>query len=161
MFLIAKVCFITISLMNCSSPSNKVDYLEQEDGKEEKTLVEFGQKPDVYNYTFNGIEQKLKITSKSENEIYFEYTIRNTAENCEITLKGNAVNKNPEMDPELDEDEEGVAYPSIQYIYENGDCYLGIRIAMIDRDKVVVLSECKEKEIDGCLIGSLGILKKL
>lgn len=81
--------------------------------------------------------QKLDILFQSENVITFTLKIDGV---CSRELSGEAVSSN--LDYEIDEDENGEAYPAEEFVYKDGDdYYLSIRVDAIERDKVRVKEE--------------------
>jgi len=102
-----------------------------------------------YDFSFiyedNTVKESLSVSYKSDSEIIFSLNLRKKDGTCSVVLNGKATNKNENLDPELDEDEEGLAYPSNEYVYENGECTAALRIAMTAKDKAIVkILGCKE-----------------
>ncbi|KYP15499.1 MAG: hypothetical protein A1D16_08385 [Flavihumibacter sp. CACIAM 22H1] len=124
-------------------PTNKIYYQEKE-----------------YYYQFQNdtVFQEIKIDFLDNNRIDFKYVTKNNIKQCVDTIQGVALNKHPDSDPELDNDEEGFGYPSIEYLYEKGEKVLAIRIAMKTKDKVVI--NASGFEVSNCQYISIGILRK-
>lgn len=66
--------------------------------------------------------QILQINWLTQDSIEFKLIAKN--ELCDYETQGIAVNKYPNMDPEIDEDANGMAYPVIEYQVIDGGNYL-------------------------------------
>ena len=104
-------------------------------------------------------EQRIIIEEIGSNKIRFEYYIRNIASNCNKSISGVAIDHHPDMDPELDEDEEGFGYPAIEYVYEEGGCFLAVRIAMKAKDKIQIQESGCNTANKLCPLTSIGVLR--
>lgn len=131
--------------------SNAKEVVEEK--KEINTYQEF-------SFRNDSILQSIKIEDIKPNQIRFEYHVSNEKRSCSHTIVGIAIDKKPDMDPVLDEDEEGFGYPSIEYIYEKENCYLAIRRSMLEKDKVQIRSsDCNNQSEKYCPIESIGIMR--
>jgi hypothetical protein len=81
--------------------------------------------------------QQLAVSYKSETEIEF-YLSFEKGGNCKNEISGKAENKNAGGDAETDDDNEGNAYAVNEFLYENGNCVIAIRIATDEKDKATV-----------------------
>jgi hypothetical protein len=112
-----------------------------------------------YGYSNDSLVQTLSVEWVEEHTIQFTLSVENGKANCRMKLSGMASNLHIDSDPEIDEEENGEAYPSIEYLYKDdtSDCELFIRIAM-DNDKVVIKSaDCRQQST--CPLKSMGILR--
>ncbi len=83
-------------------------------------------KPVAYVLLGKNLKQVLQVRPRGNREIEFELTIE---ARCGRTVSGIATSQGG--DPEMDEDEDGVAYPAREYEYEGGDgLELWIRVDM-------------------------------
>ncbi len=101
-------------------------------------------------------KQKLGVSVLSNNLIEFRLNTEN--ELCNIEYWGKAKNLYPEGDPEIDEDECNVAYPSREFILENKDYMLSVRISL-DEDKAKILYHDKTATEADCIPAENLVLK--
>lgn len=80
----------------------------------------------VYRSLEGDVEQLLKI-SVSRDIMSFSYAIVTNNDSLCFSLAGRAILKIGDL--EWDEDDEGVAYPVDEYVYDSA-CYMAIRIEM-------------------------------
>jgi len=103
----------------------------------------------------DAVIQTLNVTWKEKNRIDFDFLVKDKKTRKERQLKGSAVSSN--QDPEIDEDEEGMAYPAIEFWHKDGSCQFAIRIAMQNASKI-------QTKAGGCSTGlpleSVAILKR-
>ena len=118
-----------------------------------------GKRKLLYQYSNDTLTQVLNVEWIKDNTIRFTLLSENKGKKCKVEISGVAKHQNSGADPEIDEDEEGIAYPSIEYVSEESDCEVIIRIAMDDRDKAIVqMVDCPAKQKDSCPLESVGIL---
>lgn len=110
-----------------------------------KTDTELTENNIIYTYEDDNIKQTLSIVYKNEYEIKFYLQNEKREPNCKQIIEGYAVNENKDLDPELDEDEDGISYPSNEFIFKKGKCLIAIRIAMKEKDKAIIkTNNCKQ-----------------
>jgi len=92
-------------------------------------------------YVFENDEKRqiLEIVYKSENEINFILKLVTKRTTCNITETGTAQLQNADGDPEMEEDENGMAFPIKEYICTKGKLKIVIRIDFEDKSKSIVL----------------------
>lgn len=113
-----------------------------------------------YKYENDSIIQSVEVVYLSQNELYFIIRSKNKALNLESRIEGNAIS-NDEFDYEIDEDENGNAYPSKQYFYDK-NCSISIRIDALNREMLkVFVFECKDDNNMFCPLESLSVLRKV
>ena len=94
----------------------------QEDTKEEKDSV--FEWVGEYQSDVDGILQVLKVRLLSD-ELFFDYAIATGAGGSCYSLSGRAILKVGDL--EWDDDDNGVAYPVDEYVYDSV-CYMAIRV---------------------------------
>lgn len=97
---------------------------------------------DVYTLNDLGLSIVLAVTPINDS-LEFSLIITETETSEKTTITGIAMDKSPDMDPELDEDETGTMFPAEEFSYNNNGCDIYIRIssdASIHRAKVNVIS---------------------
>ena len=110
----------------------------------------------VYIYENDTLIQTVNITIVNEKGIEFQLFSENKIRNQIASIEGVAI-KNI-GDAEIDEDEEGNAYPVDEYIYE-GDCWLSFRIDMETHTTMKIkLADCTSNQY--CPFSSIELLKK-
>lgn len=114
----------------------------------------------TYVFSNDTLIQKVTLEYLSDNKIRFVLLSKNNIRELSDSVKGIATSKSSE-DPEIDEDEEGNAYPAQEYIFD-GDYWLSIRIDMEKKDKlrIIVGENYPSKHKEYCPLGSIGILHK-
>lgn len=113
---------------------------------------------EIFIYDNDTISQKVEISYLSGDRIAFKLTSCNKNQNKKSSIEGVALSRN--TDPEIDEDEDGNAYPAQQYFFEKG-CWLSFRIDMEQRDKLRVIErDCGDHRDKNCPFHSLTVLKK-
>jgi|YNPMSStandDraft_1061717.scaffolds.fasta_scaffold91487_2 hypothetical protein len=92
---------------------------------------------------FNDI---LRVKYIDENKIKFKLIIENKNLKCKKEIVGTASLRDSETGIELDEDEEGNAYPVNEFEYKDKGCFTYIRISFDKKDKasIVFSKECGE-----------------
>ncbi len=101
------------------------------------------------------LKQNLNVTWATSDRIDFVYLITDKKSRLERKLNGIATSLN--NDPEIDEDENGDAYPAIEYWYKDGNCQFAIRIDMENKSMARTKSGGCEQ---GLSLESVAILKK-
>lgn len=81
----------------------------------------------LYEFKNSETHQLLGVNFLTDTSIQFKIII-NYSDIYKI--EGVASRSSVSMDPEIDEDEEGIAYPSIEYYYEDEKLWIAIRIGM-------------------------------
>lgn len=102
---------------------------------------DFSSFENIYSYTENYEDQKLGVNWISEDSI--EYLFKSKYKDCETNYSGIAVNPHPDMDYEVDEDNSGISYPTIQFIDNNYS--MNIRIA-VDQEMARINFENDDKK---------------
>jgi hypothetical protein len=112
----------------------------------------------VYDDTF--FKQIVEIKFLSETEIDFEINTEDKNKGDSSIIKGIA-KKKIDVGPEIDTNEEGEDYYSIQYIYTKGECLILIRIEEEKHD-LLKLNNFKCRNLQGQRDGlfTLGVLLK-
>ena len=84
--------------------------------------------------------QDLEVTPQGKKAVAFKLTIEGP---CELHVNGLALLR--EGDPEMDVDENGVAYPALEYQHEAQDgCELFLRIKRKDAKRAIVqIEDCQ------------------
>jgi hypothetical protein len=136
-----KACILT-AIVFASSCANttKTGKNEGNTNKSPATVSLIGYNQ-VFNYEDSLVHQILGVNFTTEYEIDFIIQFIKKDGSCNIQMKGHAENINKDLETELDEDEDGVAYPSNEFIFENGKCITAVRIAMNDGDKAYVKTQ--------------------
>lgn len=107
----------------------------------------------------NYYTQTMFINWKSENKIEFVFTVKEKNSPKQFVLKGIAISNS--QDSEIDEDENGNAYPAIEYWYKSKDCEFSIRIAMEDSSKIqTTVGGCSKKNKENLPLQSISVLNK-
>jgi len=109
----------------------------------------------VYIYENDTLKQTVKLTFINEEKIDFLFVSENKIKKQKESIQGIA--KNNDGDIEIDEDDEGNAYPVNEYIY-SGNCWLAIRINMEDESTIrIKVADCKRHN-PNCPFYSVGLL---
>lgn len=142
---------ILFVLLGCENP-----------GKTEPNIVVVDKEPDstvTYLFENDTLMQRAELKSISDTTVHFVLTSKNKRNGKLAVIEGLA-NSVADADPEIDEDEEGNAYPAQEYIFEKG-CWLSIRVDMEEMDKLrVIEASCEKVHDKSCPFGSLGILRR-
>jgi hypothetical protein len=101
----------------------------------EKLSDQVTQASEIIRYMFEDMSYKqiVEIKNVSEAEIEFKVNTEDKKSGKSTIIQGIAKRK-INVDPEIDEDEEGEGYYSLQYTNSNGECKLFIRIAEEKKD---------------------------
>ena len=100
----------------------------------------------IYVYEDKTELRSITVVQKSSKEITFELLIKNKTNGYEKKINGSAVMKGGDL--EIDEDEDGNAYPCYEYVFKSDDNYMGIRIDAETGDRLTISSSNKEIESD-------------
>lgn len=111
----------------------------------------------LYLYENDTLKQTVEISQLSDKEIHFKFISENKYRKQTFMIEGVALNKYDGI--EIDEDEEGNAYPMLEYIY-NGDCWLAFRIDLKARKYLrIKQADCKRYNVF-CPLNSIEFLIK-
>jgi hypothetical protein len=110
----------------------------------------------VYIHEDDKSKEILGVNFIKDNEIEFIGRVKKKDLNCVMDFHGTAKNKNANADPEIDEDEDGNAYPSYEYLLEDGKFVIAIRIAKTEEDKAIVMMSGYN---DPCAVEKSNILR--
>ena len=147
---------ISFTLISCREIESKSTNDKSTKTSEKMPQMPITNKGELYTYQNDSIKQSILITYTNENEIRFRYSINIKKERSEINFNGIAINNFPDG-VEIDEDEEGIAYPSNEYVHTTTDgAMLMIRISLEERDKVIINATGYEEL--AVPVQSLGIL---
>lgn len=111
----------------------------------------------VYSHVEEGTTQKLGVKYLPDNKIDFRLSEENNL--CEVNYGGIAQNQYPDGDGESDDDEEGNGYFAIEYIFEDAENIIYIRIAE-EKDKARIKFVDKTKEETDCVPSPDFLLKR-
>lgn len=104
------------------SCNGRLDGSEQENSSVQKTrLVDW---EGLYSASEGDVDQVLMV-SVSKDEMSFNYAVATNGDTLNYSLSGKAILKVGDL--EWDDDDEGVAYPVDEYVYDSA-CYMAIRI---------------------------------
>jgi hypothetical protein len=151
--------FMLLLFSSCSFSNEKQNQQKNAQTSNNIDFIKQAEKERKYYFENDTIKQSITITKNTDTQIDFLYEIRNKKRDCFVTYSGIALNEYPDNDPELDEDEEGFGYPVIEYVYDNENGIIGIRLSMIEKDKIQILSDCNQHTF--CPINSMGILRSV
>ncbi len=141
-------------------PLNKVGETRISNSETLKVTTPVQKKQFYFVYENDTLLQKLVIKSLNTKLLEFSLTSTNKSKNKTFNIEGVAKAKNT-SDLEIDEDEDGNAYPAQVYIFEK-DCWLSFRIDMESKDKIrIVEADCDKFHNESCLFGSIGVLRLL
>ena len=105
-----------------SSCNGRLDGSEQEKSSVQKTHpVDW---EGLYSGSEGDVDQVLMV-SVSKDEMSFNYAVATNGDTLSYALSGKAILKVGDL--EWDDDDEGVAYPVDEYVYDS-ICYMAIRI---------------------------------
>ena len=104
------------------SCNGRLDGSEQENSSVQKTRpVDW---EGLYSGSEGDVDQVLMV-SVSKDEMSFNYAVATNGDTLSYALSGKAILKVGDL--EWDDDDEGVAYPVDEYVYDSA-CYMAIRI---------------------------------
>ena len=104
------------------SCNGRLDGSEQENSSVQKT------RPVDWEGLYSGSEGdvvQVLMVSVSKDEMSFNYAVATNGDTLSYALSGKAILKVGDL--EWDDDDEGVAYPVDEYVYDSA-CYMAIRI---------------------------------
>ncbi|MDR1402089.1 MAG: YbjP/YqhG family protein [Tannerellaceae bacterium] len=111
----------------------------------------------IYVFENDTIKQHIVINRLTDAEMDFRYTVENKLRQQNRVIRGTAKYKYGEIGGvEIDEDEEGNSFPSIEYIYDD-ECWLALRIDL-DTSTIMQIQATDGNLI--CPLESVGILLK-
>ncbi len=103
------------------------------------------------------IRQSLTVSWVSEKLVKFEYSVTNARSSEKVTISGSA--KARSGDAEIDEDD-GEAYPCLEYWYQSGSCRLSFRIDLENWNRAIVRDGgCTSGFSQTCPAESVAILR--
>lgn len=111
----------------------------------------------VYEYSNGESNQLLGINIIDKKNLSFHLVTKTLP--CDTEYWGNAENKYSDIASEVDEDENGTAYGSIEYIKTEGEYTIFIRLA-VDSSKVII-KYIEENEETDCLPITEKIMKRI
>jgi hypothetical protein len=137
---------VALAMMSCGNPKQEKETVELIVSEIDTAIATNSKQNELklngYEKTFvyedNLVKQILGVNYKGENIIEFSLKLEKKDGSCKVNFQGEAKNKNENLDPELDEDEEGIAYPSNEFVYEKEKCIIALRIAMKEKDKAII-----------------------
>lgn len=153
MFYLLSIIFFLI-LVSCSGK-------KQENNQNKQTQKATYEKSDTSStlYVFENDEKRqiLDIVYISETEIKFILKLVTKRTTCNITETGTAYLEKLKEEPEMEIDENGLAFPVNEFIYTKGKLKMSFRIDYEDKTRALVL-------LDGyyttCYPASTELLKK-
>lgn len=158
MYIITNFLLLAVVLISCGQVNkNQTNTMEVEQLEEtESTMVNNNEK---FTFIYNNdvVLQKLDVTFIEDNQISFAINVKEGG--CKTSIVGEAVDNYPDSDPALDEDEEGYGYPAIEYVYQEKNCIVVIRIEMQNKDKAKVIFKDCEVLFGDCKVTSGYLLR--
>ncbi|MFN5168931.1 MAG: hypothetical protein ACK5DD_04860 [Cyclobacteriaceae bacterium] len=143
------------STSNSDSLSNdNIETTDKNDNEDSTDTIHKGKDFDKFEMTFEFEDkeqkfgQKLGVTWLTNDSIEFRLLSEDGI--CDTDYWGSAKNNYPDMDPELDEDENGEAYPASEYVTEQATYSLSIRISL-DKDRARIIFVDKLREGTDCI----------
>lgn len=136
LFVVFISCGISLDEKNLETKNSEKEL--RQDTNNQNIKLKLNKYDNIFVYEDNYIKQILKVKYINENEILFVIDFENKDNKHKCVLEGKAINKNRNLDPEIDENEEGNAYPSNEFEFKRGKCIVKIRIAMMEKNKAVV-----------------------
>ena len=122
--------FISLFVFACTNPGNQKSEKQSEtvDTLTETTPLDtvLAKFENVYKYDKDGMKEILGYNQVNDTLVEFYIQLVNDREVIELT--GQAICLSCMLDIELDEDENGIAYPANEYYYETEDIVVFIRI---------------------------------
>jgi len=113
----------------------------------------------TFSYESDSIIQKAKIIFLLDGKIEFSLSSYNK-KTGELAKKQGIAKGEINEDPEIDEDENGNAYPSQQYFFKEKNCHLFFRIDIEERNRLQIKEVyCEEYHSNSCPWQSLGVLR--
>ena len=95
----------------------------------------------IFKFENDTLTQTIKIKTIHKAKIFFELTSENKKYNIKSIISGYAIDKYPGMGGENDEDDDGIAYFVIQYIFSfpESDSGLYIRVDAEEGRRVTIV----------------------
>jgi hypothetical protein len=153
--------FSLLFLSQCVSVKGKSSF--QKLGGELGTQVSDSSTKNLnYKFINDTLCQTLTLKfSNSDSLVHFNLVSKNLKQNISNSISGIAVNNYPNQNPEIDEDKNGIAYPSSEYVHSEKDCYLAIRVSNNRKDMVQIKTgDCEKMDNHKCPFNTIGILEK-
>ncbi len=123
-------CICLIAVLFCCSEQNRTT--RKVSGKLTNQIT---QTSGIIKYMYDNTLYKQVIEIKNLSEIEIEFKINTEDKKTgELSVIQGVAKRKINVDPEIDEDDKGEGYYSLQYIYINGECKLSIRIAADTKD---------------------------
>jgi hypothetical protein len=116
-------------------------------------------KPDVVRFLFKegSVSQSLTVRFLPGNRVTFIAEVIDRATNCRRRVSGKAVNEGADQDPESDADENGNQYFADEYLHQDGNCELYLRISSEGRHRAIIKeADCKT----GCAFKDVLMFKR-
>lgn len=112
-----------------------------------------------YEYKNDTLLQRLQVKWIRENRITYTLFVTNTVSKCSTTVSGTAITDYTGGDPDLDEDDKGLAYPTVYYYDKNPKQPINISIEMNSRDMAhVFLDDSLWRRKEGCPLESVRVM---
>lgn len=111
----------------------------------------------TYEFKNDSLQQRLSILSVTEDHITFNYYI-DPLKDTGMVIGGNAY-YTAVINSQKDKDEKGNEYEVNQYVYENGNCKIIIRISKDPSTMAQVIASNCEAVCKGHNMNSAGVLK--
>lgn len=112
----------------------------------------------TYEFKNDSLQQDLNIDSVKEDHIKFSYSI-DLPNDTGLMIGGNAYYTTAISSPK-DKDEKGIDYEVRQYVYENGNCKIMIRISKDPSTMAQVVASNCEGFYNGRSLSSAGVLRR-
>jgi len=152
-----KIIFVIIAVIGLTACDQKQQNIQKSIALTKQALPMASSFPSVATFFAenNVLKQNLNVTWVTPDRIDFIYLITDKKSGFESKLNGIATSLNG--DPEIDEDENGDAYPAIEYWFKDCNCQFAIRIDMENKSMARTKSGGCAK---GLPLESVAILKK-
>jgi hypothetical protein len=137
-----------------SISDDNIETTDKNDNEVSTDTIHKGKDFDKFEMTFElenkeqRFKQRLGVTWLTNDSI--EFRLLSEDDICDTDYWGNAENNYPDMDPELDEDENGEPYPASEYITEQTKYSLSIRISL-EKDRARIIFVDKSGEDTDCI----------
>ena len=124
--------FLCFSIFACKQKAAEENSIAHRDSITATAPVIEEAKPspaENYETSNTRFSESLTISRLSKDSIQFKWLITEKKKSATETMQGIAV-KDKTGDFEIDEDEAGLSYPAEEYIYQNGGCFLYVRLSV-------------------------------
>ncbi|MFI1742969.1 hypothetical protein [Thalassobellus sediminis] len=111
-------------------------------------------------YEYKGIDSRQLIGINFIAKDSIDYYLSSETMPCDTEYYGKAINKNYGLDSEIDEDENGVSYPSNEYSIDQKDYVIYIRVSS-DSTKVTIGYTDNETDGTDCAPNTINTMKKI